>query len=126
VRGRKGEYRKELAELQKKGFQRAKIDGSSTISAPRQLWTKTQARYRDRVDRIVVKPDIGNRLPDPIETALGLPTASWWWNSPRRKRTPNRNRSSFLKFAVRCRVSPFRKLNRGCFPSTTPRRLSGM
>ena len=49
VRGRKGEYRKELAELQKKGFQRAKVDGKFyDIGATPGAGQEAQARYRDR------------------------------------------------------------------------------
>ncbi len=73
VRGRKGEYRKELAELQKKGFQRVKIDGKFyDIGQSPALDKKLKHDIEIVVDRIVVKPDIGNRLPDSIETALGL------------------------------------------------------
>jgi excinuclease ABC subunit A len=73
VRGRKGEYRKELAELQKKGFQRAKVDGKYyELSATPTLDKKLKHDIEIVVDRIVVKPDIGNRLPDSIETALSL------------------------------------------------------
>jgi len=73
VRGRKGEYRKELAELQKKGFQRAKVDGKFyDIGATPALDKKLKHDISIVVDRIVVKPDIGNRLPDSIETALNL------------------------------------------------------
>jgi excinuclease ABC subunit A len=73
VRGRKGEYRKELAELQKKGFQRAKVDGKFyDIGATPALDKKLKHDIEIVVDRIVVKPDIGNRLPDSIETALKL------------------------------------------------------
>jgi excinuclease ABC subunit A len=73
VRGRKGEYRKELADLQKKGFQRAKIDGKYyEIAATPTLDKKLKHDIEIVVDRIVVKKDIGNRLPDSIETALGL------------------------------------------------------
>jgi excinuclease ABC subunit A len=73
VRGRKGEYRKELAELQKKGFQRAKVDGKFyDIGATPALDKKLKHDIEIVVDRIVVKADIGNRLPDSIETALGL------------------------------------------------------
>jgi excinuclease ABC subunit A len=73
VRGRKGEYRKELAELQKKGFQRAKVDGKYyDLSATPVLDKKLKHDIEIVVDRIVVKPDIGNRLPDSIETALKL------------------------------------------------------
>ncbi|MDE2184335.1 MAG: excinuclease ABC subunit UvrA [Alphaproteobacteria bacterium] len=73
VRGRKGEYRKELAELQKKGFQRVKVDGKyyEIASAPA-LDKKIKHDIEVVVDRIAVKPDIGNRLPDSIETALNL------------------------------------------------------
>jgi excinuclease ABC subunit A len=73
VRGRKGEYRKELAELQKKGFQRVKIDGKFyDIAETPALDKKLKHDIEIVVDRIVVKADIGNRLPDSIETALGL------------------------------------------------------
>ncbi len=73
VRGRKGEYRKELAELQKKGFQRAKVDGKFyDIGATPALDKKLKHDIEIVVDRIVVKADIGNRLPDSIETALKL------------------------------------------------------
>ncbi len=73
VRGRKGEYRKELAELQKKGFQRAKVDGKFyDIGATPALDKKLKHDISIVVDRIVVRPDIGNRLPDSVETALNL------------------------------------------------------
>jgi excinuclease ABC subunit A len=73
VRGRKGEYRKDLAELQKKGFQRVKINGQfyEIPDAP-----KLDKKYKHDidvvVDRIVVRPDIATRLADSLETALGL------------------------------------------------------
>jgi len=73
VRGRKGEYRKELAELQKKGFQRVKVDGKYyEIGSVPSLDKKLKHDIEVVVDRIVVKKDIGNRLPDSIETALGI------------------------------------------------------
>ncbi len=73
VRGRKGEYRKELQELQKKGFQRVKIDGKlHEIAEAPALDKKFKHDIDVVVDRIVVKPDLGNRLADSIETALGL------------------------------------------------------
>jgi len=73
VRGRKGEYRKELQELQKKGFQRVKIDGKlHEIAEAPSLDKKYKHDIDVVVDRIVVKPDLGNRLADSIETALGL------------------------------------------------------
>jgi len=73
VRGRKGEYRKELLELQKKGFQRVKVDGKFyEIGETPALDKKIKHDIEVVVDRIVVKKDIGNRLPDSIETALNL------------------------------------------------------
>jgi excinuclease ABC subunit A len=73
VRGRKGEYRKEFADLLKKGFQRVKVDGKFyEISEVPALDKKLKHDVEVVVDRIVVKPDIGNRLPDSIETALNL------------------------------------------------------
>jgi excinuclease ABC subunit A len=73
VRGRKGEYRKEFAELQKKGFQRAKVDGKFyDLAQVPALDKKLKHDIEVVVDRIVVKKDIGNRLPDSIETALSL------------------------------------------------------
>jgi excinuclease ABC subunit A len=73
VRGRKGEYRKELQELQRKGFQRVKIDGKLYEIAEAPALDKKYKHDIDVVvDRIVVKPDLGNRLADSIETALGL------------------------------------------------------
>ena len=73
VRGRKGEYRKELAEWQKKGFQRVKINGQVTeISDAPKLDKKYKHDIDVVVDRIVVRKDIGNRLADSFETALKL------------------------------------------------------
>jgi len=73
VRGRKGEYRKELQELQKKGFQRVKIDGKLyEIAEAPSLDKKYKHDIDVVVDRIVVRPDLGNRLADSIETALTL------------------------------------------------------
>ena len=73
VRGRKGEYRKEFAELLKKGFQRVKVDGKFyELAEVPALDKKLKHDVEVVVDRIVVKPDIGNRLPDSIETALNL------------------------------------------------------
>jgi excinuclease ABC subunit A len=73
VRGRKGEYRKDLQELQKKGFQRVKIDGKLyEIAAAPALDKKYKHDIDVVVDRLVVRPDLGNRLADSIETALDL------------------------------------------------------
>jgi excinuclease ABC subunit A len=73
VRGRKGEYRKELAEFQKKGFQRVKIDGTfHEIADAPALDKKLKHDIDVVVDRLVVRADIAGRLADSLETALGL------------------------------------------------------
>jgi excinuclease ABC subunit A len=71
VRGRKGEYKKEIAELRKKGFQRLKIDGAFyDIAETPALDKKLKHDIEVVVDRIVVRPDLGPRLADSVETAL--------------------------------------------------------
>ena len=73
VRGRKGEYRKELAELQKRGFQRVKIDGTfHEIAEAPALDKKLKHDIEVVVDRIVVRGDIATRLADSFQTALEL------------------------------------------------------
>ncbi|MEO8557558.1 MAG: excinuclease ABC subunit UvrA [Rhodospirillales bacterium] len=73
VRGRKGEYKKELQALQKRGFQRVKINGKMVeIEDAPTLDKKYKHDIDVVVDRIVLKPDLGNRLADSLETALEL------------------------------------------------------
>jgi len=73
VRGRKGEYRKELAELRKRGFQRVKIDGKMfELDAVRPLNKNSKHDIEIVVDRIIVDGELGNRLADSFETALEL------------------------------------------------------
>jgi len=73
VRGRKGEYKKELAELLKKGFQRVKIDGDFyEIEEAPVLDKKFKHDIFIVVDRVVVGHGIEGRLADSFETALGL------------------------------------------------------
>jgi excinuclease ABC subunit A len=73
VRGRKGEYRRELAELQQRGFQRVKIDGQLyEIDDSPKLDKKRKHDIEVVVDRLVVRPDIAKRLADSLETALHL------------------------------------------------------
>ena len=71
VRGRKGEYRKELADLLKRGFQRVKVDGTlHGIEEVPALNKKVKHDIEVVVDRLVVRPDLGTRLADSVETAL--------------------------------------------------------
>jgi excinuclease ABC subunit A len=73
VRGRKGEYKKDLQELQKKGFQRVKVDGQfHEIDAVPALDKKYKHDIDVVVDRIVVREDIATRLADSFETSLKL------------------------------------------------------
>src|SRR5213082_3097534 len=73
ARGRKGEYKKELADLQKRGFQRVKVDGKMReIEAVPALNKNVKHDIEVVVDRIVVREDIASRLADSFETALGL------------------------------------------------------
>jgi len=73
VRGRKGEYRKELHDLQKRGFQRVKVDGKLyDIDAVPALNKKLKHDIEVVVDRIVVREGLGARLADSLETALHL------------------------------------------------------
>ncbi len=73
IRGRKGEYRKEFAELMKKGFQRVKVDGRfHEIADVPALDKKYKHDIDVVVDRLVVRDDIATRLADSFETALKL------------------------------------------------------
>ncbi|MBY9062871.1 excinuclease ABC subunit UvrA [Sphingomonas yunnanensis] len=73
VRGRKGEYRKELAEWQKAGFTRVRIDGEvHEIDEAPALDKKYKHDIEVVVDRLVVREDVATRLADSFETALKL------------------------------------------------------
>ena len=73
VRGRKGEYRKDFAELQRRGFQRVKVDGAFyEITDVPALDKKLKHDIDVVVDRLVVKADLGNRVADSMEVAIGL------------------------------------------------------
>ncbi len=73
IRGRKGEYKKEFADLMKKGFQRVKVDGTfHEIADVPALDKKYKHDIDVVVDRIVVRDDIATRLADSFETALKL------------------------------------------------------
>ncbi len=73
IRGRKGEYKKEITDLRKQGFQRLRIDGELyDIEDTPTLNKKIKHDIEVVVDRIVVKKDIGTRLAEAIETCLKL------------------------------------------------------
>ncbi len=73
ARGRKGEFKKELADLMRKGFQRVKIDGEyHEIEDAPALDKKYKHDIEVVVDRLVVSPDISGRLSESFETALKL------------------------------------------------------
>ncbi|MEM8799484.1 MAG: excinuclease ABC subunit UvrA [Pseudomonadota bacterium] len=73
IRGRKGEYRKELKELRAAGFQRVKIDGEfyDIADAPA-LDKKLKHDIEVVVDRVVIREELESRLADSLETALKL------------------------------------------------------
>ena len=73
VRDRKGEYRKEFAELRKQGFQRVKVNGEfHELEEPPTLDKKFRHNIDVVVDRVVIKPDMKGRLADSFRTALDL------------------------------------------------------
>ncbi len=73
VRDRKGEYRKELADLQRRGFTRAKVDGTLyEIAEVPALNRKTKHTVEAVVDRVVVRAGAEQRLADSFETGLGM------------------------------------------------------
>jgi excinuclease ABC subunit A len=73
VRGRKGEYERLLAELGRKGFARARIDGAvHDLSEKIRLDRYYKHDIEIVVDRLVAKPDIRRRVADSIEAALEL------------------------------------------------------
>ncbi len=73
VRDRKGEYRKEMLELRKQGFQRVKVDGEFyELDEPPVLDKKFRHDIDVVVDRIVVREGLETRLADSFRTALDL------------------------------------------------------
>ncbi|MDP3660824.1 excinuclease ABC subunit UvrA [Phenylobacterium sp.] len=82
VRGRKGEYRKEIAGWQKQGFQRLKIDGEFVPIEDAPALEKNLKHDIDIVvDRLVTKSGLDSRYADSLETALkladGIAVAEW-------------------------------------------------
>jgi excinuclease ABC subunit A len=73
IRGRKGEYRKEFAELLKRGFARVKVDGEyHELEDPPKLDKKLKHDIDVVVDRIAIKAGLEQRLAESFETALSL------------------------------------------------------
>jgi excinuclease ABC subunit A len=108
VRGRKGEYRKEMAEWQRLGFQRVKIDGEFyAIEDAPTLDKKLKHDIDIVVDRIVTKAGLESRYADSLQTALGLAdgiAVAEWANVADGEKEPRRLTFS-EKFA--CPVSGF-------------------
>jgi len=73
VRGRKGEYKKEIISYKRRGFQRVKVDGEyCDIDKFPSLNKKIKHDISIVVDRIIINNDLGNRLAEGVETALNL------------------------------------------------------
>ncbi|MFM8375218.1 MAG: excinuclease ABC subunit A, partial [Phenylobacterium sp.] len=108
VRGRKGEYRKEIAEWQKAGFQRLKINGDFfPIEDAPVLDKKFKHDIDVVVDRLVTRSGLESRYADSLETALRLAegiAVAEWANAPEGETEPRRLIFS-EKFA--CPVSGF-------------------
>jgi excinuclease ABC subunit A len=82
IRGRKGEYRKEIADLQRQGFQRLKVDGEFyPIEDVPPLEKQIKHDIDVVVDRIVTKAGLEQRLAESLETSLrladGIAVAEW-------------------------------------------------
>ena len=113
VRGRKGEYRKELEAFRKQGFARVRIDGS-TLELGDEIRLARQAKHDIDlvIDRIAVRPTARARLAESVESALrlaeGLVTIDV---GPGREAWP----LSEANACARCDVS---------FPEITPRLFS--
>ena len=108
VRGRKGEYKKEMAEWQRSGFQRVKIDGEFyAIEDAPALDKKFKHDIDIVVDRIVTKAGLEGRYADSLQTALSLAegiAVAEWANTMEGETGPRRITFS-EKFA--CPVSGF-------------------
>ena len=73
IRGRKGEYTKLFEDMQKKGYVRARIDGEIyELSDPPAMAKTKKHTIEIVVDRIIVRPDVQQRLTDSLETAMNL------------------------------------------------------
>ena len=122
VRGRKGEYRKEIADFMKRGFQRLKIDGQfyEIADAPA-LDKKLKHDIEVVVDRIVVRPDMAARLAESFETALeladGLAVVEFADKAEGESEAASQS-CSRPSSPVRSPASPSPRSSRGCSRST--------
>ena len=70
IRGKKGEYRKQMLQMVKEGFTHGVVDGKEVeLSDPPTLDKQKKHNIEVRIDRLVVKPGIEQRLADSLETA---------------------------------------------------------
>src|SRR5687767_5684973 len=77
VRGRKGEFKKELEKLAKDGFLRARVDGELlSLDEEIRLDKRRNHTIEAVVDRLLIKPGIRERLTESIRTALKLTTGA--------------------------------------------------
>jgi excinuclease ABC subunit A len=73
VRGRKGEFKKELEKLAKDGFLRARVDGELlSLDEEIRLDKRKNHTIEAVVDRLLIKPGISDRLSESVRTALKL------------------------------------------------------
>src|SRR4029453_18810062 len=73
VRGRKGEFKKELAGLRARGFTRVRVDGQlRSLDEDIRLDRRRNHTIEVVVDRLVLKPGLERRLSESVEIALGL------------------------------------------------------
>jgi excinuclease ABC subunit A len=73
VRGRKGEFKKELEKLAKDGFLRARVDGELlSLDEEIRLDKRRNHTIEAVVDRLLIKPGINERLAESVRTALKL------------------------------------------------------
>lgn len=73
IRGRKGEHKKILADLQKQGYVRVRVDGEiKELAGEIELEKNIKHTIEVVVDRLIVRKGMGKRLADSLELALGL------------------------------------------------------
>ena len=73
IRGRKGEYVKLLDDMQKQGYIRARIDGEMfELTDPPKMAKTKKHTIEIVIDRLVIRPDLQQRLTDSLETAMRL------------------------------------------------------